>query len=70
MFQVVLLLLLAPALISCRAVEYPADCSQIGEVGDQHQSGTYSIYPAGEKLKVEVRSRDFIIGQKHVHMSY
>ncbi|XP_053269908.1 microfibril-associated glycoprotein 4 [Pleuronectes platessa] len=54
MFQVVLLLLLAPALISCRSVEYPADCSQINEVGDQHQSGTYSIYPAGEKLRVEV----------------
>ncbi|XP_060951303.1 microfibril-associated glycoprotein 4-like [Limanda limanda] len=54
MFQVVLLLLLAPALTSCRVAEFPADCSQVSEVGGQQQSGPYSIYPAGEKLGVQV----------------
>ncbi|XP_060940352.1 microfibril-associated glycoprotein 4-like [Limanda limanda] len=54
LFQVGLILLLAPALISCHVAEYPADCSQINKIRDQQQSGTYSIYPAGENLRVEV----------------
>ncbi|XP_062235274.1 microfibril-associated glycoprotein 4-like isoform X1 [Platichthys flesus] len=54
LFQVVLLLLLAPALISCSVAEYPTDCSQINEIGDHQPSGLYSIYPTGEKLRVEV----------------
>ncbi|XP_053298243.1 microfibril-associated glycoprotein 4 [Pleuronectes platessa] len=54
LFQVVLLLLLAPALISCHVAQYPTDCSHINENGYSHQSGPYSIYPAGENLRVEV----------------
>nr|XP_019966000.1 PREDICTED: microfibril-associated glycoprotein 4-like [Paralichthys olivaceus] len=55
LFQVVLLLL-APALISCYRSLYPTDCSQIEreEGDDDCKSGRYRIYPAGENSGVAV----------------
>ncbi|XP_068585293.1 microfibril-associated glycoprotein 4-like isoform X1 [Cebidichthys violaceus] len=50
----VVLLLLAPLLISCYDLIQPLDCSDIHQQDKRRPSGVYTIHPAGEKSAVEV----------------
>ncbi|KAM4524345.1 microfibril-associated glycoprotein 4-like isoform 1-T2 [Odontesthes bonariensis] len=52
--SVLLLLLLAPPMISCETVFQPVDCSDIHRQDKNTPSGVYTIYPIGSKSAFEV----------------
>ncbi|XP_071317957.1 microfibril-associated glycoprotein 4-like [Trachinotus anak] len=50
----VVVLLLAPVLISCSSLTLPLDCSDIYNHNNRQPSGVYTIYPIGLKSAVQV----------------
>ncbi|KAF1373415.1 hypothetical protein PFLUV_G00238630 [Perca fluviatilis] len=50
----VILLLLAPLLISCQQLILPVDCSEIHNNDNSRPSGVYTIYPIGATSAVQV----------------
>ncbi|XP_035853518.1 microfibril-associated glycoprotein 4-like [Sander lucioperca] len=50
----VVLLLLAPLLISCQQLVLPLDCSEIYNNDNSRPSGVYTIYPKGPPSAVQV----------------
>ncbi|XP_029985238.1 microfibril-associated glycoprotein 4-like [Sphaeramia orbicularis] len=50
----VVLVLLSPALASCKQLVNPVDCSDVQKQDKSLQSGLYTIYPLGERSAVQV----------------